>query len=48
MCLLFDAGGKVEFREDLGSLGILKAHWQKGHVLSGVQRCVLRKTKSGK
>lgn len=26
ICLLFYAGGKVEFREDLGSLSILKAH----------------------
>lgn len=26
MCLLFNAGGKVEFREDLGSLSIFKAH----------------------
>lgn len=47
MCLLFNARGKVEFREDLSSLSVLKAHWEKGHILSRVQRCILRKTKSG-
>ncbi len=26
ICLLFNAGGQVEFREDLGSLSILKAY----------------------
>lgn len=47
ICLLLNAGGKVEFREDLGSLSILKAYGKKGNVFSRVQRCVLRETKSG-
>lgn len=42
--LLFNAGGKVEFGQDLRCLSILEAHWEKGHVLTGVQRRVLRKT----
>ncbi|TNN47664.1 hypothetical protein EYF80_042154 [Liparis tanakae] len=47
LCLLFDAGGEVEFWKDLGGLSILEAHREKSHVLSRVHRRVLRKTKTG-
>lgn len=41
MYLLLNARGEVKFREDLGSLSILKAHWEKSHVFSWVQSRVL-------
>lgn len=43
--VLFDAGRKVKFWEDLGRLGILKAYWEKGYIFSRVQCCVLEKTR---
>lgn len=44
MNLLFDAGGEVEFGEDLGGLGVFEADREQGHVLSRVQSCVLEET----
>lgn len=43
---LFNAWGKEEFGQDLRCLGILEAHRQKGHILSGIQCCVLRRNRN--